>query len=163
MTLPFDTMQPELLTISLNKPRINSTDSGLNGKDETSLFARTGRDETSKTILALCSSHSLQKMLGPVSNISLLCTESQGKAKMFPVLNQSSTTPWRRMEELRYSSTIPDVGTRWTWVVSLRSRPLYPRYPLNRRLGGPQSQSGRCGVLNSSRRYIGSIEGQGCS
>jgi hypothetical protein len=40
-----------------------------------------------------------------------------------------------------------DLGTSWRWVVSFKSRPLYPlgkslRYPLDRRLGGPQSWSG---------------------
>jgi hypothetical protein len=37
-------------------------------------------------------------------------------------------------------------GARW-WVFNLMPRPLYPRkeqrHPLNRRLGGPQSRSGR--------------------
>jgi hypothetical protein len=38
---------------------------------------------------------------------------------------------------------------RWRWVVSVTSWPIYPRgknhrYPLDRRLGGPQSRSGRC-------------------
>jgi hypothetical protein len=47
--------------------------------------------------------------------------------------------------EWRCSSTILDLGTRWRWVVSLTPRPLYPRYPLDRRLGGPQSRSGRSG------------------
>jgi hypothetical protein len=35
-----------------------------------------------------------------------------------------------------------DLGTSWRWVVSFTPLPLYPRYPLDRRLGGPQSQSG---------------------
>jgi hypothetical protein len=30
-------------------------------------------------------------------------------------------------------------------VVSVKPWPLYPRYPLDRRLGGPQSRSGRRG------------------
>jgi hypothetical protein len=43
-----------------------------------------------------------------------------------------------------------DLGTRWRRVVSFMSRPLYPQgkspcYPLDRRLGGPQSMSGRGG------------------
>jgi hypothetical protein len=43
---------------------------------------------------------------------------------------------------------ILDLGTRWRWVFSLTSRPLYhqgkcPRYPLDMRLGRPQSRSGR--------------------
>jgi hypothetical protein len=43
---------------------------------------------------------------------------------------------------------IPDLGTRWRWVVSFTTWPLYPQgksnlYPLDRRLGGPQRRSGR--------------------
>jgi hypothetical protein len=46
------------------------------------------------------------------------------------------------------ATSILDVGTRWMWRVSFTSQPLYlqgnnPRYPLDRRLGGPQSRSGR--------------------
>jgi hypothetical protein len=49
-----------------------------------------------------------------------------------------------------YSSTILDLGTRWRWGVSFTSLPLYPRgksprYPLDRRLGGPQTRSERYG------------------
>jgi hypothetical protein len=45
---------------------------------------------------------------------------------------------------------IIDLGTRWRWVVSFTPRPLYPQgenpwYPLDRRLGGPQSRSGHSG------------------
>jgi hypothetical protein len=41
-----------------------------------------------------------------------------------------------------------DLGTSWRWVVSFTPRPLYPRgksprYPLDRRLGGPQGRSRR--------------------
>jgi hypothetical protein len=55
------------------------------------------------------------------------------------------------MVELRYSSTILDLGTRWRRVVSFTPLPLYPRgtnprYPLDRRQGGPWSLSERCGV-----------------
>jgi hypothetical protein len=40
-------------------------------------------------------------------------------------------------------------GTTWKWVVSLTPRPLCSRgnsmwHPFDRRLGGPQGQSGRC-------------------
>jgi hypothetical protein len=43
-----------------------------------------------------------------------------------------------------------DLGTTWRRVVNFGPRPLYPRgksprYPLDRRLGGPQSRSGRFG------------------
>jgi hypothetical protein len=72
------------------------------------------------------------------------------KRKVVPVLNSLSAMPWRHSGEWRYSSTILDLGTRWRWVVSLTLQPLYPpgnrpRYPLDRRLGGSQCQSGRCG------------------
>jgi hypothetical protein len=45
---------------------------------------------------------------------------------------------------------ILDLGTRCRWVVSFTPRPLYLKgksrwYPLNRRLGGPQSRSGCSG------------------
>jgi hypothetical protein len=48
---------------------------------------------------------------------------------------------------------ILDIGTR-RWVVSFTPRPLYskgknPRYPLDRRLGGPQSRSGCGGVVKN--------------
>jgi hypothetical protein len=43
-----------------------------------------------------------------------------------------------------------DLGTSWRWVVRFTPLPLYPRgksprYPSDRRLGGPQSRSGRFG------------------
>jgi len=45
---------------------------------------------------------------------------------------------------------ILDLGTRWRLVVSFNPWSLYPqgtspRYALDRRLGGPQNRSGRCG------------------
>jgi hypothetical protein len=54
------------------------------------------------------------------------------------------------MREQKYSSIFLDLGTRWRSVVSFTPRLLYhrakrPHYPLDRRLGGPQSQSGRHG------------------
>jgi hypothetical protein len=50
----------------------------------------------------------------------------------------------------------PDLGTRWTWVVSFTLLSLYPQrkspwYPLDRRLGGPQSRSGRGGEEKNSQ------------
>jgi hypothetical protein len=53
--------------------------------------------------------------------------------------------------EWRYSSTILDVGTRWRRTVSFTPLPLYLRgkslrYLSDRRLGGPHSLSGHCGV-----------------
>jgi hypothetical protein len=51
---------------------------------------------------------------------------SFSKGKAVPVLNYLSAIPWRRMGEWRYSSTILDLDTRWSWVVSFTPRPLYP-------------------------------------
>jgi hypothetical protein len=55
---------------------------------------------------------------------------------------------------------ILDLGTRWRWVVSFTPRPLYPQgkspwYPLNRRLGGPQSRSRRGGEEKNSQPLPG--------
>jgi hypothetical protein len=55
---------------------------------------------------------------------------------------------------------ILDLGTRWTWVVSLTPRPLYPQgkspwYPLDGRRGGPQSRSGLGGVEKNSQPLSG--------
>jgi hypothetical protein len=38
-----------------------------------------------------------------------------------------------------------DLGINWNRVVSFMSQPLYPRYQLDKRLGGPQRLSGRRG------------------
>jgi hypothetical protein len=48
-----------------------------------------------------------------------------------------------------------DLGTMWKWVVSFTPQPLCPQgkspwYPINRRLGGPQSRSGRGGEEKNS-------------
>jgi hypothetical protein len=62
--------------------------------------------------------------------------------------------PWRHTGEGMYSFTLLDLDTRWRWVISFTPLSLYsrgksPRYPLDERLGGPQSRSGRCGEENS--------------
>jgi hypothetical protein len=46
--------------------------------------------------------------------------------------------------EWKYSSTFLDLSTRWRRVVSFTARTLYPRYPSDSRVGGPQSRSGCC-------------------
>jgi hypothetical protein len=61
-------------------------------------------------------------------------------------------TPWRRMGCGCIDPQFLDLGTGWMWVVSFMPWPLYaygksPRYPLDRRLGGPQSWSGRHGEV----------------
>jgi hypothetical protein len=53
---------------------------------------------------------------------------------------------WGRCTCIR-KAVFPDLATNWRRVVSFTPQPLYPRgksprYPLDRRLGGPQSQSG---------------------
>jgi hypothetical protein len=55
---------------------------------------------------------------------------------------------------------ILDLGIRWRWTISFKSRPLYPQeksrwYPLDRRLDGPQSQSGRGGEVKNSQPLPG--------
>jgi hypothetical protein len=55
---------------------------------------------------------------------------------------------------------ILDLGTRWRWVVSFTSRPLYtqgksPWYAMDRRLGGPQSRSERGGEEINSQPLLG--------
>jgi hypothetical protein len=87
----------------------------------------------------------------PKAKIKCLCTSYRKKGKVTPVFNHLRTMPWRHMGERRYSSIILDLGTRCRWVVSFTNRPIHPRgnspqYPLDRGLGGPHSQSGRCGV-----------------
>jgi hypothetical protein len=67
-----------------------------------------------------------------------------------------STTPWRHIGEWRYSSTHSLTsaldGGKWS---TLRPPALppgkSPRYPLDRRLGGPQSWSGRGGEEKNSQ------------
>jgi hypothetical protein len=55
---------------------------------------------------------------------------------------------------------ILDLGTRWMHVFSFTPRPLYlqgknPWYPLDRRLGGPQSWSERGGEEKNSLPLLG--------
>jgi hypothetical protein len=54
------------------------------------------------------------------------------------------------MGEWSYRSTILDLSTILRWVVSFTPLLLYPwgknpQYPMDRRLGRPQGQSGCCG------------------
>jgi hypothetical protein len=60
------------------------------------------------------------------------------------VLNYLSTMPWRYMREC-IALNFLDLGIKWRWAVSFTPQGKRPRYPLDRRLGGPQSRSGRCG------------------
>jgi hypothetical protein len=72
-----------------------------------------------------------------------------------------SLMPRRRVGKWRYSCNFLDIGTRWRWVLSFTPLLLYPRgrsprYPLDRRLGGPQNQYGHCGV--DKNRVLQGIE-----
>jgi hypothetical protein len=69
-------------------------------------------------------------------------------------INVLNATPWRHIGERRFSSTLLDLGTRWRWVVRITPcRFIHgeraPRHPLDGRLSGPQSQSGRYGEQKS--------------
>jgi hypothetical protein len=71
------------------------------------------------------------------------------KGKVVPVLNYAPRHEGV-LGEWMHSSTHFDLGITWRWVVSFTPRPLYPKgkipwYPLDRRLCGPQSRSGRSG------------------
>jgi hypothetical protein len=46
--------------------------------------------------------------------------------------------PWRRMRDWRYKSIIINFSATWRWVLSFAPRPLYPQYPLDRRVSGLQ-------------------------
>jgi hypothetical protein len=64
------------------------------------------------------------------------------------------------MGEWKYSTTILDLGIARRWMIGFSRRPCYhlgnsSRYPLDRMLGGPQSQSGRCG----ERKNVLSLQG----
>jgi hypothetical protein len=82
----------------------------------------------------------------------------KGKGKFLLVLIfKLSTTKWRRGG---ISPGILDLCTRWRWVVSFTFRSLYPQrrrpwYPSDRRLGGPQSRSGRGGEEKNSQPLPG--------
>jgi hypothetical protein len=61
---------------------------------------------------------------------------------------------------------ILDLRTRWRWVVNFTPQLLYPQgkspwYPLDRRLGGPQSRFGRCGEERNSQPLPG-LEAPAC-
>jgi hypothetical protein len=70
--------------------------------------------------------------------------------EVVPELNYLNTVPWRFIGEWRYSSTIIDIDTRMGEMSASRSGRFTPeetaiRYPLDRRLCGPQIRVGRCG------------------
>jgi hypothetical protein len=64
--------------------------------------------------------------------------ETNSRGAVVPVLNELSTTPWRRVGEWTYRCT-------FSWPRHYLEVSGHPRYPLDRRLGEPQSRSGRFG------------------
>jgi hypothetical protein len=78
--------------------------------------------------------------------------------KVVPVLNQAPRHEGV-LESEGIAPRILDLGSRWRWVVSFTPRPLYsqgksPWYPLDRRLGGPQSRSGRGGEEKNLKCFM---------
>jgi hypothetical protein len=71
---------------------------------------------------------------------SRLPKSAKGKVKLSPCLISYK----RLCYEMGYSSTILDCGTFTPLPLYFRGKST--RHPLDRRLGGPQSQSERCGV-----------------
>jgi hypothetical protein len=51
--------------------------------------------------------------------------------------------------EWRYSPTILGLDTKWGWEIRFMPRGLYPRHPLDRRLGGSKRLSGRCAIAKN--------------
>jgi len=49
---------------------------------------------------------------------------------------------------------ILNLGTRWRRVVSFTPRPLFPRYPFDRTLRGPQNRPGRGGEEKKSQQFL---------
>jgi hypothetical protein len=91
--------------------------------------------------------------------VNACCRKVKGKGKVVPVFN------WALRHEGILGSggiapRIIDLGTIWKCVVRFTPRPLYPlgkspRYPLDRRLGGRQSWSGRGGEEKNSQSLLG--------
>jgi hypothetical protein len=78
---------------------------------------------------------------------AVLQPDVSGKVKLSLVLNWAP-----RRTDLRGSGSIardiPNLGTRWRWVMSFTPKPFVSeertRYPLDVKLDGRQSRSGRC-------------------
>ena len=65
---------------------------------------------------------------------------------------EQATKAQRGVEVQLYSFF--NLAARWGWVVNATPRPLYPRYPLYRRLGGPQGRSGRVRKISRLTRTV---------
>jgi hypothetical protein len=87
-----------------------------------------------------------QSLFGTCHSIAL-----KVNSKVVLVLKLLKHYAMKTYGEWIYSSL--DLSTSWRWVVSFKNLPLYsrgksPQYPLDRRLGGPQTLSGRYGHIN---------------
>jgi hypothetical protein len=86
-----------------------------------------------------------------------MCKKVKVKVSLCLTKHQAMKKYWRSGG---IAPRIPDLGTRWRWVVSFTSRPPYPQgkspcYPLDRRLAGPQSYSGCSGEEKNSQPLLG--------
>jgi hypothetical protein len=59
--------------------------------------------------------------------LTSLCTHHSEVSTVVPVLNELTTTPWRRMGSGCIDPGFLDLDTGWRWVVSLTPRPVYHR------------------------------------
>jgi hypothetical protein len=74
----------------------------------------------------------------PIHHITMTCHRSPFSVVKVKLSLCLSTTPWGSV------CTDPgflDLCTSWRRVAKLTPRQIYPRYPLDRRLGGPQDRS----------------------
>jgi hypothetical protein len=65
------------------------------------------------------------------------CEGEKTRNKAVPVLNKCHEGVWGSG---RIEPRFLDLGTGCSRIVSFTPRPLYPRYPLDRRLCGPQNR-----------------------
>jgi hypothetical protein len=89
--------------------------------------------------------------------ITNIGTYEKVEGKSVPVLFNWAPRVWR---SVGIAPRILDFNTRLRWVVSFTPRPLYSQgkntwYPLDRRLGGPQSRSGLGGEEINSKPWSG--------
>jgi hypothetical protein len=88
------------------------------------------------------------------------CVKVKAKLSLWLTEHHTMKTYW---ESGSIASHILNLGTRWRWVVSFMPWILYPQgkspqSPLNRRLGGLQSQSGCSGKEKKNPIIACSIE-----
>jgi hypothetical protein len=100
----------------------------------------------------------IRKKGGSAGNISSTFWQSAVQSDVKVKLSQY--TPWRYTGGVDVQHLIPKLSRRRRWMVTLTTRPLYPRgksrrYPVNRRLGKPHRGSGCCGGKKNLLRLLG--------